>query len=60
MERAREYHELIARAFNGAIVVDGMRIVGHASGLLWLRTPNQPRPTITARPLDPENDWSEI
>ena len=58
----REYNELIERAFNGAVVVDGQRIVGHHSGLLWLRTPNAPtRPSSPSlRPLDRDNDWSDV
>ena len=58
----REYNELIARAFNGAIVVDGQRIVGHPSGLLWLRSPNgelPPRKPVTVA-TDRENDWSDV
>ena len=60
--RVREYDNLIARAFNGAIVVDGTRIVGHPSGLLWVRTPNEaPRP-LHAHPvtIDRESDWSDL
>jgi hypothetical protein len=57
-----EYSALIARAFNGAITVDGYRIVAHPSGTLIVRGPETPRRTIAAtpRPLDRENDWSDV
>jgi hypothetical protein len=60
--RVRQYDDLIARAFNGAIVVDGTRIVAHPSGLLWVRTPNQAPPAAGARPaaLDRDSDWSDL
>jgi hypothetical protein len=57
----REYEALIAHAFNGAIVVDGLRIVAHPSGLLWPRSPNAvPRRPAEAVPLDRDNDWSDV
>ena len=57
----QEYNELIARAFNGAIVVDGQRIVAHPSGLLWPRSPNTaPVVAVPAGPLDRDNDWSDV
>ena len=60
-DSVRAYDELIARAFNGAIVVDGQRIVAHPSGLLWLRTPNaEPRRPMQVGPLDRDNDWSDV
>ncbi|MBX3155121.1 MAG: hypothetical protein KF773_03905 [Deltaproteobacteria bacterium] len=61
---------LISRAFNGSVVVDGMRIVAHPSGTLitrashaevarrhtaWLQL-NALGPGI----LDRENDWSDV
>ncbi|HTL37724.1 MAG TPA: hypothetical protein VL326_31550 [Kofleriaceae bacterium] len=56
-----EYSQLLARAFNGAITVNGQRIVAHPSGTLIVRG-NEPRPVQAAptRPLDPENDWSNV
>lgn len=55
-----EYSQLLARAFNGAITVDGQRIVAHPSGTLIVRG-NEPRPIPTLpRTLDPENDWSNV
>ena len=38
-----EYSQLIARAFNGAITVNGQRIVAHPSGTLIVRG-SEPRP----------------
>jgi hypothetical protein len=58
-----EYTALLSRAFNGAIEVDGTRIVAHPSGTLIARTPPQPQPPIVtpqARVLDPDNDWSNV
>lgn len=55
-----EYSQLLARAFNGAITVNGQRIVAHPSGTLIVRG-NEPRPvTATTKPLDPDNDWSNV
>ena len=56
-----EYSQLLARAFNGAVTVNGQRIVAHPSGTLIVRG-NEPRPvaTVATRPLDPDNDWSNV
>ncbi|HEY5920997.1 MAG TPA: hypothetical protein VIV11_04970 [Kofleriaceae bacterium] len=68
-----EYSQLLARAFNGAITVNGQRIVAHPSGTLIVRG-SEPRPVTTiTRPVDPEgqsesgplhdwreNDWSDV
>jgi hypothetical protein len=59
-----EYTALLSRAFNGAIEVDGTRIVAHPSGTLIARTP-QPQhpvhvPVQQPRVLDPDNDWSNV
>ena len=56
-----EYSALLARAFNGAITVDGQRIVAHPSGTLIVRG-SEPRITAAAPPrvLDIENDWSDV
>lgn len=60
-----EYTRLLSRAFNGAIEVDGMRIVAHPSGTLIARskTPAQ-SPALAPVPrreiVDPENDWSQV
>jgi hypothetical protein len=59
-----EYSQLLARAFNGAITVNGQRIVAHPSGTLIVRG-SEPRPGVTvsgtvSRPLDRENDWSDV
>ena len=55
-----EYAQLLARAFNGAITVNGQRIVAHPSGTLIVRG-NEPRP-VTQIPLvlDADNDWSNV
>lgn len=57
------YTALLARAFNGAIEVDGMRIVAHPSGTLITRAPRGSSPAIVpapAQPLDRDNDWSDL
>jgi hypothetical protein len=58
--RVEEYSQLIARAFNGAITVNGQRIVAHPSGTLIVRGNEQRAHTSSARTLDPENDWSNV
>jgi hypothetical protein len=58
-----EYTKLLTRAFNGAIEVDGTRIVAHPSGTLIARTPQAAQTPSTprvAQPLDPENDWTNV
>ena len=63
-QRSREeYSALLARAFNGAITVDGQRIVAHPSGMLIARTPNTSirsaiRSSVSI--LDRDNDWSDV
>jgi hypothetical protein len=55
-----EYSQLLARAFNGAITVNGQRIVAHPSGTLIVRG-SEPRPVpASVQPTDPENDWSNV
>ena len=55
-----EYSQLLARAFNGAVTVNGQRIVAHPSGTLIVRG-NEPRPVAaTRKPLDADNDWSNV
>jgi hypothetical protein len=62
-----EYTALLARAFNGAIEVDGTRIVAHPSGTLLARTPRPAAemvsdtisvPTLWAS--DRDDDWSQL
>ena len=67
-----EYSALLARAFNGAITVDGHRIVAHPSGTLIVRgseprmppvrgsEPNLAMPARSPGVLDRENDWSDV
>ena len=58
-----EYSALLARAFNGAITVDGHRIVAHPSGTLIVRG-GEPRlampPVRPTAIVDRENDWSDV
>ena len=64
-----EYTALLSRAFNGAIEVNGQRIVAHPMGMLIARSPR----TQTAAPIAPpqvvwqagvtadrDNDWSDV
>lgn len=59
-----EYTALLARAFNGAVEVDGQRIVAHPSGTLLARTPRNPAPSPVAwqprTSTDRDNDWSDV
>jgi hypothetical protein len=59
---AREqFADLIARLFDGAMVVDGQRIIAHKSGMHVVRTPAvEKRIVIERRPLDRDNDWSDV
>ena len=68
-----EYTALLARAFNGAIEVDGDRIVAHPSGTLLTRPGRMAKGTM-APPIegqilargsvadlnDRDNDWSDV
>ena len=64
MGKVHEYNQLIARAFNGAVVVDGLRIVAHPSGVLCARTPNvdveQRNAALAKLVPDRDNDWSDV
>ena len=60
-----EYTQLLSRAFNGAIEVNGTRIVAHPSGTLIARTPQakpaqSPAPIAVPQVLDPDNDWTNV
>jgi hypothetical protein len=65
-----EYTKLLSRAFNGAIEVNGTRIVAHPSGTLIARTSPTPLPCRGAEAaqiaaareeaLDPETDWTNV
>jgi hypothetical protein len=63
---AREqYADLIARAFDGAIVVDGQRVVAHKSGMHVVRAPvtaiAAPQvERVVDRDRDRDNDWSDV
>ncbi len=58
-----EYSQLLARAFNGAITVNGQRIVAHPSGTLVAR-PTRTMTTQTTTPAVPATDrdldWSDV
>jgi hypothetical protein len=60
-----EYTALLSRAFNGAIEVDGQRIVAHPSGTLVARPKRgtvQPPAIVWQVPAvsDRDNDWSGV
>ena len=60
-----EYTKLLSRAFNGAIEVDGTRIVAHPSGTLIARTPSRAVPIVahvaaSSADADPDNDWTNV
>jgi hypothetical protein len=60
-----EYTALLTRAFNGAIEVDGQRIVAHPSGTLVARPKagSTPAPAVvwqSSATSDQDNDWSDI
>ena len=60
-----EYTKLLSRAFNGAIEVNGTRIVAHPSGTLIARTPESTQPTVAqiaaqSGEADPDNDWTNV
>ena len=57
-----EFTALLTRAFNGAIEVNGERIVAHPSGTLLARTPRTAAPIGWQPPAasDRDNDWSDV
>ena len=58
---AREdFNALIARAFDGAVIVDGARVVAHKSGMHVVRDGQRAIVIPKPRPLDRENDWSDV
>ena len=59
---AREqFAEVIARVFDGAMVIDGQRIVAHKSGMHVVRAPVADDVITSARrPPDRDNDWSDV
>lgn len=59
---AREqFADVIARVFDGAMVVDGQRVIAHKSGMHVVRGA-PPVVVIEApkAPLDRDNDWSDV
>ena len=58
-----EYTALLSRAFNGAIEVNGERIVAHPMGMLIARTPRPSTAPVVvweAPVNDRDNDWSDV
>ena len=55
-----EFAELIARAFDGAIMVDGQRVIAHKSGMHVVRGNEQRATSETRKQNDRENDWSDV
>ena len=47
-----EYAALIARAFDGAVMVDGARVIAHKSGMHVVRDRGERRVNEERRPLD--------
>jgi hypothetical protein len=57
-----QFEDLIARAFDGAIAVDGLRVVAHRSGMHVVRGA-PPRLPLAREPRpigDRDNDWSDV
>jgi hypothetical protein len=54
-----EFAALIARAFDGAIMVDGQRVIAHKSGMHVVRGA-ETRVVEPTRKPDRENDWSDV
>jgi hypothetical protein len=57
---AVEYASLLSRAFDGAITVGEDRIVAHKSGMLFVRTPQAPKPQRTPVVVDADNNWADV
>ena len=58
---AREqFPALIERMFDGALMVDGQRVIAHKSGMHVVRSNDRVEPVVAKRPLDLENDWSDV
>ena len=55
-----EFAALIARAFDGAIMVDGQRVIAHKSGMHVVRGAAETRVIEPTRKPDRENDWSDV
>ena len=54
---------MLSRAFNGAIEVNGERIVAHPMGMLIARTPRPATAPVVvweAPVNDRDNDWSDV
>lgn len=62
LQGVHEFTALIARAFDGAIEVNGDRIVAHKSGTLIVRTRGERRQAQSALGgvVDKDNDWTDV
>ena len=58
---AREqFADVIARVFDGAMVVDGQRVIAHKSGMHVVRGASPIVIEASKKPLDRDNDWSDV
>lgn len=55
-----EYNALIARVFDGALVIDGVRVIAHKSGMHVVRDRERKQDVVVMRPIDRDNDWSYV
>ena len=61
----RDFEDVIARAFDGALWIDGVRVIAHKSGTHCVRVAGEPpqqrrAPDPVDRVLDRDNDWSDV
>lgn len=63
----RDFEDVIARAFDGALLIDGVRVIAHKSGTHCIRVTGEhleqqrlawDRVDRTA--LDRDNNWSDV
>jgi len=63
----RDFEDVIARAFDGALWIDGVRVIAHRSGTHCIREApenlQQQRRVwerVDPSALDRDNDWSDV
>ena len=63
----RDFEDVIARAFDGAMLIDGVRVIAHKSGTHCVRVAadhlQQQRRAwdrVDRTALDRDNDWSDV